>query len=39
MQYPILTIILINASYYNTMILNKFKGLHVAVNNQANSNI
>ena len=31
MQYPILTIILINASYYNTMILNKFKGLHVAV--------
>ena len=22
---------LINANYYNTMILNKFKGLHVAI--------
>ena len=31
MQHSILTIILINANYYNTMILIKFKGLHEAI--------
>ena len=31
MQYSILTVILINANYHNTMTLSKFKGLHVAI--------